>query len=310
MPTLNERFFKLKENLEPGEVLGSLISQRHNAVRDFIKNHNSTVVDAKLIGSVRRKTRIAPRTGDNFDIDILIIMGSFSVWLPAGDPAGVTAQQALNNLHRTVGQSDRYSALSPQQAPPTITMTYADGMNVEVVPAYIDQIGRSANGATHSPVGRAYWIPKNGIWELADYDFEADYISAQNLASDGWLVPTIKMLKAIRRSYFPEMKSFHLDVMAATIIPICVSSKKQYGQAISYADLVGDFFTHAPQYLTTLTKIPGSHSQAIVMTPAEIASVTDILTKTKNYIDVFNKLPESQRGDHWKTLFGDIFPSA
>src|SRR5215471_9797746 len=99
MLTLNDRFLKLKENLEPGETLSGLITQRHNAVRDFIRNRNSNVIDAKLIGSVARKTRIAPRQGDKLDIDILVVMGSFYSWLPPGAPGGVTPQGAMNDLH-------------------------------------------------------------------------------------------------------------------------------------------------------------------------------------------------------------------
>jgi Second Messenger Oligonucleotide or Dinucleotide Synthetase domain len=309
MATVSERFLKLKENLEPSATLRDLIGQRHNAVRDFIQNRNSKVTDTKLIGSVRRQTRIAPRPEDKVDIDILIIMGSFYSWLPPGAPGGITPQLALDDLHRTVTQSDRYGSMTPQQAPPTITMTYADRMNVEVVPAYLDCIGTSANGTPHRPAGRAYWVPKNGTWELADYDYEAGYISAQNDASGGWLIPTIKMLKAIRRNYFPRMKSFHLDIMATVLIPISVGTKRQYNLPISFPALIKDFFDSGSQYVSAFTKIPGSHSPVLVVPQAEINALVDTFNKIKDYIDAFSKLPETQQIEGWKALFGEPFPS-
>jgi hypothetical protein len=77
MATLNDKLILLKGNLEPSETLSLMIQARHNAVRRSVKKGNPNVVDTKLIGSVRRKTRIHPRTEDKFDIDILVIFGSF-----------------------------------------------------------------------------------------------------------------------------------------------------------------------------------------------------------------------------------------
>ena len=39
-----------------------------------------------------------------------------------------------------------------------------------------------------------YWVPaRQGKWELADYDFEAEQITAINDSTGGLLVPTVKM---------------------------------------------------------------------------------------------------------------------
>lgn len=308
MVTLNDRFLALKEKLEPGGTLTSLVQQRHNAVRGLIQKRNPNVIDTKLIGSVGRKTRIQPRPGDKFDIDILVVMGSFYSWLPPGTSHGITPQKALDGLRQTIELSDRYGSMGPRDAPPTITMTYADNMTIEFVPAYLDQVGTSPNGVAHTPVGRAYWVPKNGAWELADYDYEAKYISTQNDASDKWLIPLIKMIKAVKRNYFPAMKSFHLDIIVTTIIPILVATKKQHGQAISYPGLIGDFFGYAPQFLPLPIKIPGSHSPEIALTQSEAVMLTNAFSVIKKYIDTFSLLPESKRVEGWKVLFGDPFP--
>ncbi len=307
---LADNFSRLKTNLELTQSFDDLVQQRHNAVRSYIENQHVNVVDTKLIGSIKRKTRIQPTPNSPFDIDVLVIMGSFYNWLPVGSPNGITADQALGELHRTMNTSDRYAAMSPQVEPPTISIQYADKTLVEFVPAYIDQIGSSPDGAPHNPVGRAYWIPKNGKWELADYDYEANYITEKNLASDGWLIPTIKMLKAIKRIYFPQMRSFHLDIIATAIIPISVASNKQYGIQSSYPKLIADFFTYAPLHLTLPAKIPGSHSPAISLNSAEALALTDTFQKIKAYIDSFAAAPQEYKQiEGWGMLFGDVFPN-
>jgi hypothetical protein len=310
MTTLNDRFAALKANLEPNATFAGLIQQRHNAVRNLIENRNPKVVETKLIGSVSRKTRIQPRPEDNFDIDILVVMGSFHSWLPPGTPGAITPQVALNDLHQTIMQSDRYGAMGSQQAPPTIVMAYADKTAVEFVPAYIDRIGASPNGTPHTPVGRAYWVPKNNSWELADYDYEADYISGRNDTAGGWLIPTIKMIKAIRRIYFPSMKSFHLDILATAIVPPLVEVKNLYEQTISYPELVADFFGYAPEWLSLATRIPGSHSPAVAVVQADLNALTETFRMIKKYIDTLNvTAQESKKVEGWKQLFGDPFPS-
>ena len=307
---LTDNFSRLKTNLELTQSFDNLVQQRHNAVRSYIENQHVNVIDTKLIGSIKRKTRIQPTPNSPFDIDVLVIMGSFYSWLPVGSPNGVTANQALGELHRTMKTSDRYAAMSPQVEPPTISIQYTDKTVVEFVPAYIDQIGTSPDGTPHSPKGRAYWIPKNGQWELADYDYEANYITEKNLASDGWLIPTIKMLKTIKRIYFPQMRSFHLDIIAATVIPISVASYKQQSIQVSYPNLITDFFCYAPLYFNSPVKIPGSHSPAISLNAVDAIALTDIFQKIKAYIDSFAKAPqEYKQVEGWRALFGDVFPN-
>lgn len=307
--TLNDRFSILKANLEPNETFAKRIQQRHNAVRSLVQTRNPKVIDTKLIGSVGRKTRIQPRPEDKFDIDILVVMGSFFSWLEPGDPNGVTPQRALGSLHHTLTTSDRYSPMSPQQAPPTIAMTYADDTTVEFVPAYKDQIGASPNGVSHYPAGRAYWVPKNAKWELSDYDYEADYISARNNVADGLLIPTIKMLKAIRREYFPSMKSFQLDILAAAIVPVVVSVRTQGGGTVTYPEIIRDFFNLAPQNFALSTQIPGSHSPAMTLVASDVSTWTDLFGKITRFIDSLNLMSqESKKAEGWKTLFGEPFP--
>lgn len=204
---MQDHFAKLKTNLELSKTLQSTIQTRHNAVRSYLKEHHTDFQDSKLIGSLQRLTRIHPLPGGDFDIDILVVMGEFYGWQPSG-LLGVTPGAALRSLHRTVHGSGRYGAMDPGTDPPTVTLTAKDNVTVELVPAYIDMIGTDPAGKYLGTPGRGYWIPKDNQWKMADYDHEAEYISSQNQISGGYLIPTIKMLKAIRRGYFEEFETF------------------------------------------------------------------------------------------------------
>lgn len=306
---IREAFEKLKNNLELNETFDALIRQRHNAVQSAVQNSGESV-STKLIGSLQRQTKIQPRATDTFDIDILVVLGSFYNWLPFGAAGGIQPHHAMQKMHEIVGDSDRYSAMNPQQDAPTVSFEYHDDVKVELVPAYIDKIGSSPSGTTHSPAGRAYWIVKDGGWVLADYDHEASHISLMNQSADSHLIPTIKMLKAARREHFPLLKPFHLEIVAAALIPAIIAVRKQQGAEISYPVLVTEFFNYAGGYLANPAKIPGSHSPHISMDEATKTTVLNNIEAVKNYCVAIGNLPnDSQKMDAWRILFGEAFPA-
>jgi hypothetical protein len=233
-----KHFLKLKENLELSPSFDQIVQVRHSAVRSALENKAAAIRDTKFIGSLQRKTRIQPRQGEQFDIDILVVLGEFANWLTPGDPNGIYPQQALDYLFGSVRDSDRYSTKSPIKDAPTIALQFADNVKVELVPAYRDMIGHSPDGVNQFQKGRGYWIPKNGRWEFSDYDFEAKYVTDMNDASDGYLVPTIKMLKAAKRLHFPQLNSFPLEILATQTVPAIVNYKKRNNESITYPELI------------------------------------------------------------------------
>lgn len=306
---IQNAFKKFKSNLELNETFDDIIQRRHNAVRSVIEK-NGHNIETKLIGSLQRQTRIQPNKNDIFDIDILVIFGSFYNWLPAGSLDGITPQSAMGKLDEIVGESDRYDSMNPQQDQPTISFKYKDNTKIELVPAYLDQIGKSSDGTLHSPIGRAYWIPKNGQWILADYDHDANHITKHNKLTDGWLIPTIKMLKAAKREYFPLLESFHLEIIAANIIPSVVAWRKQNGVQISYPVLITDFFNHATSYLENPIKFFDSHSPHCFLDVTTKTIILKTLKQIKNHCDEIESLgSDTAKLKAWRTLFGDAFPS-
>ena len=304
---IEDTFQKLKSNLELSPSFGDVVSRQHKAVRSVVENNAASVKDTKLIGSLSRQTRIQPRDGDEFDIDILVLLGEFTSWQVTG---GVTTTIAMNRVHGAVQSSDRYSKMNPEQDHPTITFEYANGVKVELVPAYLDKIGHAPNGNAHQPAGRAYWIPgRSGSWELADYDYEAEYISAANKLSGGLLIPTVKMLKAVKREHCPALKSYHLEVIAANVVPRLLAEYKEQGSNPTYPLLVADFLYRFDSQLTSMWGIPGSLSPPFVIDPVtRIAISPNIAWLKEQARSAWNDGTDADKHRVWKTIFRDQLP--
>lgn len=294
-------FAKLRQNLELTNTFDALVQARHASIRSAV-----TAQDSKLIGSLQRRTKIQPIVlADSFDIDILIVLGEFNGWVSAG---GITASTALNDLYNRVLQSDRYTKKDPRQDAPAITLSFADNFQVELIPAYVDRVGHNPAGFSHSPTGRAYWIPKNGYWELADYDFDAQYISERNEASKGYLIPTIKMLKAIKRLHFREFNSFALEILAARVIPTAIATLERASSPITYPGLLRLFFNAAKEMLANPLQIPGSLSSAIAFDAFNALAFASRFDALATRLDQILACPDHEQIEGWRQLFGSPFP--
>jgi hypothetical protein len=303
---LNEAFQSLKGNLEPSQTFDAKISQHHNAVRGVVQNsHPGT--DTKLIGSLARKTRIQPRDQDTFDIDILVILGTFNNWVSVG---GITPQQATSTVHAILDETTRYGSMAPQIDEPTVSFTYpSDKVKVELVPCYRDNIGRRPDGTAHFPIGRGYWVAKNGTWELVDYDHEIDHISQANSANAGDLVPFVKLLKALRRVYFPQLTSFALELIAAETLPILKQNAIDQGVTLTWPQLITDFFTWTGGHLMRPIQAPGSNSTPIVLDQSIRTSTLQSFTTLGEYCQTISGLDtERAQLEGWKRLYGDFIP--
>jgi hypothetical protein len=305
---ITEAFQKLKSKLELHPSFDQTIQQKHNAVRSALENIDPTI-KTKLIGSLQRRTRIQPRQGHTFDIDILVIRGHFDRWAGPSE-SGFTAQQALDQLHGLVRSSPRYGSMGPQQDQPTVTFEYQNDVKVELVPGYIDMIGHSSNGTTHMPTGRGYWIPKDSAWELADYDYEASHVSALNQTSNGLLIPTVKMLKAIRRLHFPNLTGYHLEVIATHTLPTLFPIYQQRSIQPSFPGLITDFFNLAGNYLTQPLRMSGSNTPHLTLDPIQRVQTTRVFAQIREHCNTLAQMgTEAAQFDAWRTLFGDIFSS-
>jgi hypothetical protein len=298
---INGAFKKLKNNLELNESFDRIVQQKHKAVRSVIENIDLNI-DTKLIGSLQRQTKIKPINGQDFDIDILVVLGSFYGWVSVG---GISPANALQNIHGYINESERYNSLNPQEDSPTITFEYKDGIKVELVPAYKDYIGYSPDGEA-TEKGRGYWIPRDGKWVLADYDHEANHLTTMNNVSNGNLIPTIKMLKVLKNLHFPDLNSFHLEILAAQSIPGIVYYNNSRNTPNNYNNLIKDFFLIAKNQLHLPVKMGDSNSPLINLRPVDLEKIKNAFNTIHNYCETIeNYTSEEERVKGWKTLFGN-----
>jgi hypothetical protein len=302
--TVPGAFTTFRGRLELDPSYDQVIQDRHAAVRSVIERFLPSA-RTQLIGSLQRRTRIDPLTGlQGFDIDILVELDHFVRFVPSG---GITPGDALNTVEASISSSLRYRKMGPQEDAPTITIPYTDGTKVEVVAAYRDRFPE------HTPVGRAYWVPRAGSWVLADYDYDAKFISEMNAASGGRLIPAIKMLRAWRRHRAEALlRSWHLEVLAVASVPLVISYYEGRGMIPSWPRIIAGFFECAVADAQRATAIPGSLSE-----PPDY--YLDPITRwmlTRELHAMAGATARARDGDDataiaiWRDVFGKPFPGA
>ncbi len=251
--TVIEAFNIFKTRLELDPSYDKIVQSRHKAIRAFLENRIPGI-RTQLIGSLQRRTRIdPPKELQQFDIDILVEVGVCKRFVHGG----ITPVSSLLALERVIKNGGRYKKRGTETDSPALIVPYSDGSSIELVPAYRDETGNE------SPVGRAFWVPLSNNWHLADYDYDADYISTQNKRCDGLLIPCIKMLKGWRRNWVPDFRSFHLEILAALIIPAVVEACKEHQFQATEPYLISFFFQHAQNKLNIPVRLPGSLSEPV-----------------------------------------------
>jgi len=306
--TVAQSFNLFQSRLELSQSFQEKVTMHHNAIRKWIESYDSNI-KTKLIGSLQRKTRIQPRSEDVFDIDILVILGSFYSWVSSG---GIKPEDALEKVEGIVSEHGTYEKIGVETDNPTIIFEYEDNVKIELVPAYLDQIGKAPNGTPTPPVGRGYWIPKNNRWVMADYDYDAEYISKLNRNSYGYLIPIIKMLKAAKRNLFPYMKSYHLEVMATDLITSVVNDFKHQELLIAYPSLVYSFFFLGKDKVLQTSNIPGSNSPSAdgYMSIGKKQEFSELFGRIAEYCKKTFDMSEKESIKAWRELFGDPFPAS
>lgn len=307
---IEDTFLKLKSNLELTQTFQDTISRSYNAVKAVVENNHNGVKRVVQIGSVGRKTRIQPTPGTNasFDIDMLVVLGEFDRWVPKGQ--GISKEMAMESVESAVKSAQRYASKNPERDNPTVTFAYENGVTIELVPAYIDKIGKMPDGGpTYTPAGRAFWVPSRTGWQLADYEYEAAEITRVNGVCNGMLIPAVKMLKAAKRKHFPSMSSYHLEVIASQKIPDIIKTYEKQGVAATYPKIVASMLFHLDGWLDQEWNIPGSLSPTFSVpasAKAELQRDEGWLRKTVG--NAYNAKTDAEARQLWKLIFPDELP--
>ncbi len=303
--TLAEAFEAFRPRLELAESYQRVVEARHSAVRSYLEG-NLPGARTQLIGSLQRKTRINPPKGlEGFDIDILVELGSFIRWLSPAE-GGISCAAALEAGERALASNLIYRSKGIEEDRPAIIVPYTDGSYVEIVPAYRDRF------PDHQPTGRAYLVPRTSRWVLADYDFDAAAISEANKNIGGRLIPCIKMLRAWRRNLAPALRTYHLEVLALSIIPEVLKYFQTNNLDVSWPKLLASFFTVGKEVIKQPAKIPGSLSEPAdyYLTAAERNRLAELMKVCGEAAAASLQMNDTPAIERWRKILGDPFPAA
>ncbi len=310
---IKEAFAATLSRIELNPTRVQLASQRYNAIKQVIEQTlpGKTVTQ---IGSFQRKTKIRPLDlSDKLDLDLLVKFKTVS-WSLFGIP-GVweTPESALHTIQKVLIADQTYRIMRPKPDAPTVLLTYADQFTFEIVPALVDKTGRynhQSGGADCYLVGL-----KLDTWSPADYDYEAAYISSLNKQTGDRLVPSIKLIKAFLRGHglSPDpLKSFHIEILCARIIPPIIASWETYGLNWGYHQVLTYFLCNVGSQLASPVALPNSYSPPIQfnLSPTEVQALkskVDQLGQSAQKLCRLKDSPDTLK--RWREFFGHPFPT-
>lgn len=235
-------------------------SERYNAVKNAVEASSPTL-KVRQIGSFQRKTKIRPRNlGDGLDVDVLVELGEARSY----SPTGLTPVGAQERIFRALTASKTYRVMRPVKDAPTVVLEYEDrdGFTIELVPAFVELTGRYPR-----PGGPPCYIiaGPNGRWVPADYDYDASIITGlnQSQAVQGSLVPIIKLTKMFFRTMQLEWRSFHIEVLAATLLPPVFAEWEAEDQTWDLPEAFAALLQLLPDAMDDAIVLPGSYSPPV-----------------------------------------------
>ena len=201
MPTTAaESFSQFKSNLEVTDPQSSTLSTRQQSVRASLAG-GMDVIDSFLTGSYARSTMIAPLS--EADIDIFMVLDPKYYWHYNNQNGGCAGllDLAKRTLLKTYTRTPDISRNGH-----AVTIRFDDFI-VDVVLGF----NRTGGG----------YIMANSItnsWLETDPKKHVALMSDANKRHHGMLVPLIKMIKAWNKTHGSYFRSFHLEVLALSIL--------------------------------------------------------------------------------------------
>ena len=272
--TVADAFSELLKRIELNPARSALASQRYNAVKSTVEAAlpGKTV---SQIGSFQRKTKIRPADlSDALDMDAVVNFKRFTQYT-FSEGEGVSPSKALEIVRRALTSNQTYRVMAPVKDHPVVTLQYADEMKIELIPAFADATGAHPHPGTSID---CYIIgTSSGDWEPADYDYDAAVISRLNAVTKQRLVPTVKIVKAYFRSVEMPLKSFHTELLVATIVPSIIAVWDAKNYSYGYEFILAQFLREASRVLTNPVQLVGSYSP-----PRRFQSDTDSPRGSRN----------------------------
>lgn len=310
MLTVKEAFNELLRRVELNPTRVQLASTRYNAV----KAHIEQVLPGKSVvqvGSFKRRTKIRPiDLGDALDVDARVEFGTAYNFATGSE--GITPQRAIEIVSSALSANKTYKLMAPVVDMPVVVLEYADQFKIELTPAFVDKLGQH----NHADGVSCFLIPRNATeWMTADYDYDASIITGINQSADvaGILVPTIKMLKSFLRPRDLPISSFHVEVLAARVIPGLVASWA--GKSWGLEHILAGFLSQVGASLNGAVGLPGSYSQPVDLKSSSVLQRQRCIQCLSEWGQVAWDIcgmtaVDQEKVRAWRQFFGDPFPAS
>ena len=288
--TINQAFLQLKQNLQITGLQTETVSTRQKNVRSVLEAGLS-VNDTFLTGSYSRSTMIAPLS--DADVDIFAVLDVKYYHNYNGQNGGQAG--LLDLVKRTLRKAyTRTPDISRNGQAVTIRF---DDFKVDVVPAFYRE-------------GGGFLIPNSisQLWISTDPKKHVSLMSTSNTIHNGDMVPLVKMIKGWNRNVGSFFMSFHLEVLALSILNNVTISNFPSGMRFYFdkgKDLISKqnpdpagFGGDVGAYLNTREKIDGAVSKfQLAYERAVKAEEYDSRGYTSDAIEL------------WRKIYGDYFPA-
>ncbi len=285
--TIIDGFQKLRENLQITNLQESVVSTRHQNVREAVKQ-DLVVVDDFLTGSYKRSTMIAPLS--KADVDTFCVLdGKYFEDYRYGGQATL-----LDRVKRILQRAYPYT-LDISRDGQAVTIAFSD-FKVDVVPAFRLQTG-------------GYYIPNSIIkqWIATDPKKHITIWSEANKAHDGDLVPLIKMIKCWKREANVEIGSFHLESLLLQILTNVTITN--FSSGARYV------FDKARAAIKLPVPDPAGYNQNVGQYLSQ-SKLDDAAGKLETaYTRAMKAEQAAAKGNnqdayyYWRLIFGDYFPA-
>jgi len=200
--TVTDAFEAFKGELELPDRKQKLAASAQQEIRSNIAKQ-LLVTDSMLTGSYSRYTKIEPLN----DIDILLVRNNRRSPLST-DGSGIFAGQALDQVVGAVQAAYGQKATTKKQSRSVNVQLSGLEFGFDIVPAWL----REPDG---------FWIPDadSAGWIPTDPAAHAKILTEANELCDRKLKPVIKMLKRWSRNNLDLIRSFHLELICASVLP-------------------------------------------------------------------------------------------
>jgi hypothetical protein len=287
--TTAQAFDEFKAKLVLTDTQQVLVKGRQTSAAGYLTDAFGSDSDlplsrTKLIGSAARNVIIRPID----DIDVMAVFenkdGVFEKYR--------SDSQAF--LYRVKNALSQYSVKIVGARGQAVRLFYTAAPHVDIAPVF-----------KWSGEGTGYGLPNGtGGWLTTDPDYHETYMSKRNGELSSQLKPLVRMLKRWNNVHSKRLKSWHLEVVAATVFSSLGTNSRQASM---------HFFDWASTRL--YVNDPAGHGGDL-SSYLTIQGREDVITSLASAFDRATKAVAAEdAGNHgeairlWRIIYGDEFPA-